>query len=184
MTQWCYYHLWRRTLWTEMTAGSPSLKMKEFFKVRWSTTELNRNIHSDDNSNNYKWRKYITKKILQNHGLIIDGSMLYNIKNYKFCLWHHISKLNKKYIHWRYIHVSMIRRRRFHYLLRSAPLKNVLLKFKELNPSITGCINLSKPRDHEIMTSLPLEEGFPYGLLSRYSCLQNLMPIAPPKFDI
>ena len=81
----------------------------------------------------------------------------------------------------------MIRRRRFHYLLRSAPLtplKNVLLKFKELNPSITGCINLSKPRDREIMTSLPLEEGFPYGLLSRYSCLQNLMTITPPKFDI
>ena len=63
-----------------MTAGSPSLKIKEFFNIKWSTTELNRNINSDDNSNNYKWRKYITKKIPQNHGLI-DGSMLYNVKN-------------------------------------------------------------------------------------------------------
>ena len=95
MTQWCYCHLWRRSLWTEMTAGSPSLKIKGFFKISWSTTELNGNIHSDDNSNNYKWRKYIIKKILQNHGLI-DGSMLYNVKNYKFCQWNHISKLNKK----------------------------------------------------------------------------------------
>ena len=31
------------------------------------------------------------------------------------------------------------------------------------------------------MTSLPAVEGCLYGLLSRYSCLQNLMTIAPPK---
>ena len=57
----------------------------------------------------------------------------------------------------------MIRRRCFHCLLRSAPvtpLKKVLLKFNERNCSITGCINLSKPGDHEIMTPLPPAEGF------------------------
>ena len=74
-----YLHNWRckdlqRSREHEvMTSLPPMKKMKKFFKVRWSRTELNSNNHSDDNSNNYKWRKYLTKKILQNHGLI-DGS--------------------------------------------------------------------------------------------------------------